>query len=197
MSEEKTPEQRLITAVRENDFAQLKSLIAAGVNISQRVNGDTALGECVHRGRYEMAKYLLEHGADPEIPDDGVTPLKMARDQGQEKIAQLLEKLRNVELAKEIPEWSLLGNSKLVHVEVSPAIGRKLTEIFNFESRERLTCWENLKTGAETILPVTKFDDIPEPSIDAALKQFKALDGSADTDYALRGTKHLDKPRHI
>jgi hypothetical protein len=47
-------------------------------------------------------------------------------------------------------------------------LGRKITEIFNFESRERLIITENLKPGAETLGQPEKFETLGEAVITRA-----------------------------
>lgn len=71
--------------------------------------------------------------------------------------------------------WALMGTTSVARVTSSPVINRKLTEIFNFESRERVQITENLKTGVETIGRPEKFDSLAPATIRRAEEMMKSL----------------------
>lgn len=75
--------------------------------------------------------------------------------------------------------WALMSKTSIAHVTTAEAIGRKLTEIFNFESRERVLITENLKTGAENMGKPEAFDTLSEGSIKAAETMLKQLNAQA------------------
>ncbi len=75
--------------------------------------------------------------------------------------------------------WALMSKTSIAHVTSSEAIGRKLTEIFNFESRERVMITENLKTGTENMGKPEAFDTIAEGSIKTAEAMLKQLNADA------------------
>lgn len=75
--------------------------------------------------------------------------------------------------------WALMSDKSVAHVTSSPVIGRKLTEIFNFDNRERVIISENLKTGAETIGPGEAFDKLSPDTVKRAEDQLRRL--TADT----------------
>ncbi|MEZ0260818.1 MAG: hypothetical protein ACAH80_07400 [Alphaproteobacteria bacterium] len=75
--------------------------------------------------------------------------------------------------------WALMSKTSVAHVTSSLAIGRKLTEIFNFESRERVQITENLKTGAESIGKPERFDDLAEGAVTRAEEMLKQLNGKS------------------
>ncbi len=75
--------------------------------------------------------------------------------------------------------WALMSKTSIAHVTTAEAIGRKLTEIFNFESRERVLITENLKTGAENMGKPEAFDTLTEGSIKAAETMLKQLNAQA------------------
>ncbi len=65
-------------AVREGHFETVKALLAAGADIDGRTEGDesTPLVVATINGHYDLAAYLLEQGADPNLAsEDGVAPL--------------------------------------------------------------------------------------------------------------------------
>lgn len=65
-------------AVREGHFETVKALLAAGADIDGRTEGDesTPLVVATVNGHYDLAGWLLEQGADPNLAsEDGVAPL--------------------------------------------------------------------------------------------------------------------------
>ncbi|MEZ0225181.1 MAG: hypothetical protein ACAH83_11550 [Alphaproteobacteria bacterium] len=74
--------------------------------------------------------------------------------------------------------WALMGPTSIARVTSSPVINRQLTEIFNFESRERVQITENLKTGVETIGQPEKFDKLAPATIRKAEEMMKSLTDS-------------------
>lgn len=70
----------LCEAVIKNDFESFKSLIDSGIDVDGTdYNNITALHYATERGKVEMARLLLEHGADIEFRDPwGNTPLSNA-----------------------------------------------------------------------------------------------------------------------
>lgn len=88
--------------------------------------------------------------------------------------------------------WALAGSMRVAHIGHYPDINRRLTEIFNFESRERILISENLKTGAETMSAPESFDALQSECLDAAYAAYKRLGGTAvhDAPSAVR----LQKP---
>jgi ankyrin repeat protein len=58
-------------AVAGEHFAAVEALLRAGANVNahdERVIGDTPLGDCAESCSLEMAKRLIDAGADPTIP---------------------------------------------------------------------------------------------------------------------------------
>lgn len=75
--------------------------------------------------------------------------------------------------------WALMGTTSVARVTSSPVINRKLTEIFDFEARERVLITENLKTEKETIGLPESFDKISAATIQRAEEALKSLSGAA------------------
>ena len=66
-------------AARVNDGDSVRALIDAGVDIGAAASdGHTALHVATLRGFSELAMYLLDQGADPNVDDPGYTPLHWA-----------------------------------------------------------------------------------------------------------------------
>lgn len=183
----------LLEAAEKGNLALVKKCLAKvkdGVNACDD-NGNTALHQAAQEGQENIVKYLLTHGADIEqTDDDGETALDIAARNDQNAVVELLE---NAEYVHNIVEWSLLGSSKLVHVEASLILERKLIEVFNFESREHLTIIEKLKTGAETTLPPASFDTLPEQTLRNIFLHFTQLGGKADENFVLHARARIHK----
>ncbi|MDE2664479.1 MAG: ankyrin repeat domain-containing protein [Gemmatimonadota bacterium] len=65
-------------AVREGHFETVRTLVAAGADVDGRTEGDlsTPLVVATVNGHYDLAAWLLEQGADPNLAsEDGVAPL--------------------------------------------------------------------------------------------------------------------------
>jgi ankyrin repeat protein len=77
--------------------------------------------------------------------------------------------------------WKLAGKSKLVHINFYPELGRRMTEIFNFESRERTVISENLNLRTEAINGQS-FDKIGEEALTKAVSEYRKLGGQVDED---------------
>src|SRR3990172_41141 len=104
------------------------------------------------------------------------------------------------ELPNEIPNettetWVRMGSKSVAHVGVYPDAQRKLTDIFNFESRQHILVNENLKTRAEIMTPPASFDSLPQATLEKALEEFAKAGGAADRDFVLRGAGRLDKKK--
>jgi ankyrin repeat protein len=68
-------------AARQGELETVKALVEARADVNQRSAGDEASAMVVAavNGNFDVAKYLLDHGADPNIAqDNGVTPLYAA-----------------------------------------------------------------------------------------------------------------------
>jgi ankyrin repeat protein len=68
-------------AARQGELETVRALVDAHADINQRSAGDqaTAMVVATVNGNFDVAKYLLDHGADPNLAqDNGVTPLYAA-----------------------------------------------------------------------------------------------------------------------
>lgn len=82
----------LFKAVRSGDADSVRSLIAAGANVNQKLRGDgTPLIEAARLGRLDLVDLLLAAGADPNLPLNGDgNPLIAASANGHYGIARRL-----------------------------------------------------------------------------------------------------------
>jgi ankyrin repeat protein len=73
----------LVNAAKDGDIESVKSCLADGVPVNSRAkwgwylenDGDNALSAAALLGRFEIVKYLLEHGANPSPKDGWNAPL--------------------------------------------------------------------------------------------------------------------------
>ncbi|MDI1227026.1 MAG: ankyrin repeat domain-containing protein [bacterium] len=100
----------------------------------------------------------------------------------------------------DVEVWTLAGTHSIAHITVMPVLNKKLTELFNFESRERVTFAENLATKAELMGPQQSFDTISDDALLTAFNEYKRLGGKADEDKVFRhnlNKTQLKKPAGI
>ncbi len=185
------------------DLDVVKALIAAQADLDAiiRTNGRTALHWAVEKEMTSTVDCLIKAGARTDIADKaGKTAVDLAK--AKPHVLKLLQKgapspapavtpaVASAPSSAETSEsWSLVGKNRVALNGLYPGIGRKVTEIFNFEARERTVVSENLKTGAETLAPPESFDRINEEALRKALAEFQRLGGEADEAYVLGGGK--------
>lgn len=187
-------------AAENGKLKTVELLLQEGIDINLRDGGGaTALHRAAQNGHASVVGKLLEAGARPDIEDNQkMTALVWARQQNssaptirlleeaekdtRSKEATALTATVNVMPASEAETWVLMGDHQVARVGVYPALGRKLTEVFNFESRERLVISENLKTGAENLTPFTPFDAMSDSLVEKALQAFRRLGGKTDEE---------------
>lgn len=201
-------------AAQNGELALVRTLLEKGAEIDpQEYSGNTPLLLAIAQGHTKVVELLLEKGADIEIQNTyGRSAYAQAREgRNNAQIRELvgsrvraaaeerttpLNATADALPARNASTWVLMGDAQVAHVSVHPALGRRLTEIFNFESRERLIISENLKTRAENITPPLPFDETPEPLLKKALAAFRDLGGQADDDvvFGTRVPKKVLKP---
>lgn len=182
-------------------------LLEKGLEIDERdrQHGYTPLQWAVYYNRMQMVEFLLEQGADAHIKNNrGQTALQLARDRNNDAIAYLLEQREKpVRPGYDMPEtaeaatetWLRMGDAKVAQVGIYPALERKLTEIFNFESRERIVISENLRTGAENMAAPQSFDTIEEAALQKAAAAYRNLGGTVDDTQITR--RNLNKTARL
>ena len=183
----------LHNAAFKGDLDVVKALVGAKADIDAviRTNNRTALHWAVDKEMGSVIEFLVNSGARTDIADKaGRTAIDLAK--GKPHLLKLFQGAGAAPAsipaaadagAKE--QWTLIGKTRIAHHGAYPEIGRKITEIFNFESRERTVITENLKTGAETLAPPESFDNLSEDALRKALSEFRAAGGTAEDDFVL------------
>ncbi|MBK6982962.1 MAG: ankyrin repeat domain-containing protein [Betaproteobacteria bacterium] len=83
----------LLAASSAGDLAAAALLLRRGAQINSRFGGEgqTALHRAAAQNEVQMVKFLLDHGADPNVADaDGNTPLLVTAYKGHLEVALLL-----------------------------------------------------------------------------------------------------------
>jgi hypothetical protein len=166
-------------------------------------NGSSALHTAAERGHEDVIRYLVAQGMNPSEKNyNNRTPLYMAQQNRQEDAAALLRSLMPAAatpaaVAEAKPEddgqWRKLPGERIARVTEEPAIGYRITEIFNFAARERTTLYRNLETSAETV-ETRGFDQIGDKSsLESALAELRQRGGTSDVS-AIGG---LSKPPRL
>lgn len=86
---------KLLQCVHEKDKKQIENLIQKGfpdlINYTEPKEGYSALHVAAMKNDIEMCRFLLEHGARPDVRDGmGCTPAMRAAEQGYEAILEIL-----------------------------------------------------------------------------------------------------------
>jgi len=111
----------LQAAARAGDIEKVKSLLAAGANVNEKGPGDrTALHAACENGHTEVARLLVDRGAEVNATTDGVTPLIFAAAKGDKKTVELL-----LSKGAHVNAKSRLGRTPLLAAMASPAAGHK------------------------------------------------------------------------
>ena len=190
-------------AARNGDTDIVKALAEAGADLNPMTKGylQTPMHMAVENRRNPAVEILLAHGARTDIKDcNNNTAPDRAKSIGIKALQEIFEAAQKkaipaapaVAIAPAAPaalpaaandtageKWVLLAPDTVAHINTYPPISRRLTEIFNFGSRERTVITENLKTGAETMTPSEKFETLAEDTVAQAEAQLKAQGGAA------------------
>jgi hypothetical protein len=126
--------------------------------------GKTLLHYAAAAGHADVAAFLLAKGSDPAAKDNAnFTAYDYAMKNGYAPAMKLLAPPAEP-VVDTAPAWHRLSGDRVAEVTVDAVIGYKLTDIFNFETRERLSISRNLATDAET-RETKSFDDIPDKTV--------------------------------
>jgi hypothetical protein len=190
----------LIKAVQEEKIDAVRQCLEAGADINATDGeSDNALQWAAFKGNVALVRLLIEKGADLAATStkgswNGLTAAELARKNQKIEVADILE------FATQRPSeiWIPMGAGCVAHEGFYPQLRKRITQVFNFESRERILMTENLRTKREAVLPPTPFDALPQSLIEKALAEFQRLGGTADREFVLHGDSALDKtPRKI
>ncbi|WCJ30215.1 Potassium channel AKT1 [Euphorbia peplus] len=97
--------QYSLTAIEKNDLDLLKKLVDCGGNVTLLANNGTLpLHSAISEGNTEVVKFLLDLGADVDLPDvHGWTARDLADQQGHEEIQNLVRERKKTATAATSP----------------------------------------------------------------------------------------------
>ena len=173
-------------------------LIARGAKVNALKEYQWApIHDAAYRGNFDAVVELLKGGADPNLrTEEGKTAYGWAVARKAPEVAELLAPYMKkvVELAQEknlkVPDaapeppggWMKLSDCEIARSVTHAALGYRLTDIFNFEERERIRIVNNLATRADQVQSVS-FDDFTDrAAIESARQELLKRGGSAPAE---------------
>jgi len=223
-AKEQAHERLLHMTALNGNLELAAELVALGHDVNQRDDERmTPLHYAAQKNNAAILHFLLANGADKALKDKhGRTALSLAQQYALKENIDLLQGnapaiepvkrkpvvLAPVEPPKPMPapaatgndplfddeSWKLAGKGKLIHINFYPELGRRMTEIFNFESRERTIISENLHLRTEAINGQS-FDKLNEETLSKALEEFRKLGGQVDENKVFKDRMLKAKPR--
>lgn len=144
-------------AVAMRNDAVADMLLAAGANPDIGTNDSwTALTYAARNNDVKRTAQLLDLGARSYVRDrDGRSVLDIAA--AQESFAA--RDLVQAHIDAQVPAWQKVSDHQSAHVSILRGQGYRLTEIFNFETREATLVTHNFETGRDST-QVRDFADI-------------------------------------
>jgi ankyrin repeat protein len=113
----------MLLAAREGNMEAARALLTGGADINQPSASDktSPLVIAITNGHYDLAKFLLDHGADPNLATvDGLTPLYDAEDTEWAEVGwgpnpiTLQERVTYLDLMKALLEHGANPNARLI-----------------------------------------------------------------------------------
>ncbi len=154
--------------------------------------GNSALHFAVSNNHPEIVGRLLDHGANVNVVNrEGLTVLDIAKNKQYLEIKKMIE--RHLQSDVEAVSWKMIGDDKAAHISFYPEVQRKLTEIFNFNSRERIVISENMDSKMETVSTPESFDGLNEGVLQAAYDAFKQQGGKVDEAHVFKHSRLANK----
>lgn len=178
------PRTAAMQAARDGNAAVLALLIDAGVDLSAKdAAGFTALHHAAEYGRITTMRLLLERGVDPLAVDNKLNTAADIAEKSYPRLADFIRGKADLSQKKE-PElpatgWHLTAKDEVSAISEKPAIGYRVTEIFNFGAGTYTRIVQNVKTGAESqsLRFLDEFNN--RSALDTARDMLKQLGGEA------------------
>lgn len=179
----------LTYAVKNNKHKILAAAITGKLDLDQMdQEGELPLNLAIKEMNATAISALIRAGANPQLQDGlGVTAHELAR---QKDLAHIFmpsrpspeedRKAVTENALEKNEQWKVLARTRICHVTNDPDIGQRLTDIFNFTTRERITTVLDLDRNVQSTV-LTPFDAMPDKDvITSAFEQLQALGGTAD-----------------
>lgn len=181
----------LILAAANGDMATVRMLCEHGANVNaQNKDGHSSLHRAAYWGRGDVIEYLLTQGADAMLRD---ARMELAADiAAKEKYPGIAALLRGeLDAGRAVAEethdgWHKTAVHEIALVTDKPAIGYRITEIFNFKAGHYTHIAANLKTGMES-QSQRGFDDFGETeALREAMSALLVRGGRVEPDMVAR-----------
>lgn len=218
-AQKKDGDTALRLAVSNNQLESTRLLLEAGANPNiQNGDGNTPLIRAVAQGYTEITKVLLAHGANPHIRNNALmTAADFAKARGQHATLNIVEgfiagteqadlpgpiasavasdmpdnKDENADTKKAFAVWHVTDDQEVARVATKEALGKEITEIFNFRAERVITIIKDLNQNNETTLE-KNFAEVQNTAwLAEAAKMYEAETGEA----ALYQGGALQKPK--
>lgn len=178
-------------AAARGSLSRMQMLLEHGAQIdTANPMGFTALHYAAYYGHAECVKFLLDNGADPMLADHHLNTAADAALSEFPGIAAYINE-RILQMKTYLPpadmtcssQWNILSEKEIVKQSEKPFLARRLTEIFNFETRSCTIISENLKTKAETLTLISFRDMADTLLVDKAAEAFRDISGEYPQGY--------------
>jgi len=176
----------LMAAASHNDVELAKLLCAHGANINaQSHDGRTPLHHAAYWGRGKIIQFLLSQGADTTLRDGRMnSAADIAAKENYPGVAALLrgelDEVPKEDNAPTVAGWHLTAPDEIARIDDKPAIGYRITEIFNFGAGVYNRIARNLATDHES-QSMRLFDEMHGSTIlQQAAEAFVRLGGDTE-----------------
>ncbi len=152
-------EEELFAAAKSGDFDEVKKKIEAGADVNAQDDSfsQTALHIAASEGHLEIARYLIEKGADLLIHDAvDMTPIHLAARDGQEVVLQLL-----LESIEEIPDRIMSDIMSVAQMSVSSTY-RIQALVGKFRSRTAKVSVDSLSKADAKLIECAWHDSVDD-----------------------------------
>lgn len=159
---------QLYEAVRKGDAAAVTSLLDRGAEVNAKFRyGTTALFKAAERGHTEVARILLEHGADVSVKDTfyGATAMTWALDGKHAEVVRLLLEKD----AGAVDDVLMTGTRESNEALVKMALDRGGVKPETLTVALAMSLVDEKKAGITELLK--KAGAVPPPEVDAAALQ--------------------------
>lgn len=161
---------RHAVAAANKPLIELLENAGAKLDVPNR-NGWTPLFYAVRNNDVATAERLLKKGVRTDRTDDeGRNILDVARAYDRPQALKAVQAF----LDAQVPEWQQTGAQEVTHIMMRRPQGYKLTDIFNFETKERTLITHNFETGRDSV-ERGKFEEADMLPVQLAQKQLKPV----------------------
>lgn len=161
---------RHAVAANNRPLAELLEKAGAKLDVPNR-DGWTPLFYAVRNNDIATAERLLKKGVRTDrVDDEGRNILDVARAWDRPQALKAVQAF----LDAQVPEWQVTGAQEVTHVMMRRPQGYRLTDIFNFETKERTLITHNYETGRDNV-ERGKFEDCDMLPVQLAQRHLKPV----------------------